>query len=411
MFHNLSYLFDKCLTDMATITPYLRTRNLKGPLYPVCIRVIHNRKSTEVRVQDVKIEPKYWDDDKKTVKASHDRATRFNRLISDERKRIEDNYYNLSDTKSNFNVVDIINSNVDQVDDISLTDYLRNYYNSNPDNISPGTLKYHKSFLNLWEENYGDLAIQEISRSLIEKFRNSLVKKGYKQNTIHVRLKILRKMLLRALNEGIIKSNPMASIKLKQERGVREYLTEDELLAIEEVDNLDVFNSLTRDVFLFGCYTGLRIGDICSLKRSDLKAENGFLRLVKKMGKTSDIVSFKLNKRAQEILEYHIEENENYVFPMLRKYKELNPDQERKKTESINASMNRALKNIAGEAEVEKSLSMHCGRHTFAVLSLSKGADIYVLSKVLGHSSISTTEIYAKIIDKRKDELTELWNS
>ena len=53
---------------------------------------------------------------------------------------------------------------------------------------------------------------------------------------------------------------------------------------------------------------------------------------------------------------------------------------------------------------------MHTARHTFAVLSIEKGGDLYVLSKMLGHTSVVTTEIYAKMVDKRKDELTELWN-
>ena len=255
------------------------------------------------------------------------------------------------------------------------------------------------------------MLISEISKGLIEEFRTYLVSTGMKINTIHVRLKVLRKMLIRAKNDGIINDNPMASITLKQEKGKREYLTEEELHLIEQVSGLDNFNSLTKDVFLFGCYTGLRIGDICTIKVSDLIIENDSIRINKKMGKTSDFVSFKLNHKAQEIADRFLDENLEYVFPMLNKYENLTLESERKKTESINASMNRALKNIANKAELKKSISMHCGRHTFAVLSLSKGADLYVLSKVLGHSSISTTEIYAKIIDKRKDELTDLWNN
>ena len=93
---------------MATFTPYLRTRNLKGPLYPVCIRVIHNRKSSEVVIPDIKIELRHWNKEKYIIKSSHPRATRFNRLISEERKRLEDNYYSLCDQNNAFDVKDII---------------------------------------------------------------------------------------------------------------------------------------------------------------------------------------------------------------------------------------------------------------------------------------------------------------
>jgi site-specific recombinase XerD len=125
------------------------------------------------------------------------------------------------------------------------------------------------------------------------------------------------------------------------------------------------------------------------------------------MGKTSEVISFNLSQMANDIVDKYIFEDEDLIFPLLRDYRG-------KTTESAigskNAMLNAYLKEVIAGCGIEKDISMHCARHSFAVNSLAMGADIYVLSKFLGHTSLATTEIYAKAVDKRKDELTKLWD-
>ena len=127
--------------------------------------------------------------------------------------------------------------------------------------------------------------------------------------------------------------------------------------------------------------------------------------------KTDEPLEFTLNKKAQTIADKYRYRKSDYIFPMLDKAVTTHEVEIKRKISSKNAYHNRILKNLFKKANITKAnLSFHSARHTYAVLSIEKGADLYVLSKVLGHNSISTTEIYAKMVDKRKDELTELWN-
>ena len=73
-------------------------------------------------------------------------------------------------------------------------------------------------------------------------------------------------------------------------------------------------------------------------------------------------------------------------------------------------SMNRALKRWVASAGINKNITLHTSRHTFATLLLTKGVDIYTTSKLLGHSKVSTTQVYAKIIDKKKEDAVDLLN-
>jgi site-specific recombinase XerD len=100
-------------------------------------------------------------------------------------------------------------------------------------------------------------------------------------------------------------------------------------------------------------------------------------------------------------------EDNDLIFPLLRGYKGNTIESA---IGSKNSMLNAYLKEIIAARGIEKNISMHCARHSFAVNSLAMGADIYVLSKCLGHLSMTATLIYSKAVDKRKDELTNLWN-
>ena len=151
---------------------------------------------------------------------------------------------------------------------------------------------------------------------------------------------------------------------------------------------------LTKQAFMFSCFTGLRISDIEQLKWSDIEQftdENGTAkyRIIKKMQKTQRIITYSLSREAVSWLP---ERTGNLVFQGL----------------VCRPNLNNQIRKWAESVGITKQISFHTARHTFATMMLTLGADIYTTSKLLGHSRISTTEIYAKIIDKKKDEAMNL---
>lgn len=403
---------DVCQTvSMGSIKATIRTRGISGDYYPIVIRIIHERKAKELKVKHYKVSKGEWDDKRGFVKLNNPRSTIINSVIKRELRRYEDVHDNLAALGKPFSLDDIITQVAVTTNNTkgTFSGYLKEYIDLNPDELSEGTLTYYRTTYKRWLEIFPDKRITEITENDIIQIRKHLISKGNNTNTVYKLLKTIRKMLHKARREKIIGINPFQDVQLKQEQGNREFLSKEEISLVKSVSCSNE-QSLSKDVFLFSCYTGLRFGDICLLKKEHIKRTQGGFRLQMVMGKTRELLSFKLNNYAIGLIQKYEEGQNELIFPLLTEKDTSSTIVQTKKIGSKNAYLNKLLKQVIKEAGISKNISMHCGRHTFAVLSLEMGGDIYVLSKMLGHSSISTTELYAKVVDKRKDELTELWN-
>jgi integrase len=139
---------------------------------------------------------------------------------------------------------------------------------------------------------------------------------------------------------------------------------------------------------LFGCYTGLRISDLRTLAWGDIQRDP--LQINKRQEKTERKAFVPLHAVAWGIIDdKRLHGYKDPVFPALTKSK---------------TNTNEYLKRWAKKAGIEKNIGWHTARHTFAVLSLESGAEIYTVSKLLGHTDVKTTQVYANATDKMKRE-------
>jgi len=233
-------------------------------------------------------------------------------------------------------------------------------------------------------------------------------------NTLVANLKIIRCIMNDAIRQGLIKrdDDPFFSFRMKNETTHKEYLTEAELVAVEKLSlPKGTKLALTRDMYVFSAYTGgIRISDILILKWKNFDGE----RLHFNMMKTNRDVMVKLPKKTLKIIKKYQPKKaqpESLVFPFI------NPDEDLTKPLIIhnaisrsNALINKNLKTIATKAKIEKNISFHTSRHTFATLALRKGIRIEYVSKLLGHASIEETQIYAKIVNEELDKAMEVFN-
>ena len=162
----------------------------------------------------------------------------------------------------------------------------------------------------------------------------------------------------------------------------REYLTIEEL---KRMIATPCKSAAVKQVFLFTCFTGLRLSDVRSLRWCDLSQQDGSYTLGVKMYKTEKMVYIPLSKLAMKWMpERGDKSGDDFVF------------------DSVPQSHNDYIAAWAKEAGITKHITHHCGRHTFATMLLSLGVDIYTVSKLLGHASLRHTQRYAKIVDQQK---------
>lgn len=194
-----------------------------------------------------------------------------------------------------------------------------------------------------------------------------------------------RAALNEAVKEKIIYGNPAVETgNYKTIESQREYLTLDELRKLAQTEcRYDVL----KRAFLFSCLTGLRWSDINNLKWNDVQQITNSFRIHFKQQKTKGQQYLDINQQARELMQ-GIGKPDERVFIGL----------------NYSSYMNVALQMWILKAGITKQITFHCARHTFAVLQLTLGTEIYTLSKMLGHSELKTTQIYAKIVDEKIKE-------
>lgn len=198
-----------------------------------------------------------------------------------------------------------------------------------------------------------------------------------------------------AVRAEIILSNPFDKIasveKIKVPEGSREYLTIDEIkkLIATKCKREDIKNA-----FLFSCFCGLRISDICAITWGQITKDGEQMRIQLQMQKTKDPLYLPISEQAQKYMPQRGTAGDNdHIFNM-----------------PGDRCCNVNIDKWAKAAGITKKVTFHVARHTFATMMLTLGADLYTTSKLLGHTKIETTQIYAKIVNKKKDEAVNLTN-
>lgn len=232
---------------------------------------------------------------------------------------------------------------------------------------------------------------------LCNTYRHRLTGKPISARTADTYCQTFRTMLNEAVREGLMDKNPWNRLetieKIKKPESKREYLTIDE---IRSMIATDCPNELVKRAYLFSCFTGLRISDVRNLRWGDIYHENGQTFVSVVMKKTTKPLYIPLSKQALKWMPNKDSDNSSdHVFGNLVNY----------------GNVNENLKKWAEAAGIRKHISYHTSRHTFATMMLTLGADLYTVSKLLGHSSVKHTQIYARIINRKKDEAVNLADS
>ena len=278
-----------------------------------------------------------------------------------------------------------------------------------------------------------DITVADITVELLTRFDNFLHKwenerdpgKLLHPNTIEVQFNILRTLVHRAIEVGIMEASkdPFLVFKYKGVKTIKEKLDDSEM---ERIINLELEEGSLiwhcKNYFLFSYYcAGIRAADLIQLRWGNVTASG---RLHYQMGKNHKERDLLLVEQAIEILRHYQREDAkamDYIFPLLSNDAEYagyvtQADKDRMRPElrhkmyqdisSKNALINKYLKKIAEKAEIEKPLSMHISRHSFAHIAQESGAESSAIKNILGHSNLATTERYMGSFDTTKTDET-----
>lgn len=254
-----------------------------------------------------------------------------------------------------------------------------------------------------------NLRFADIDIAFLKKYTHDQLLKGKKANTIGTDHKSLRSIIRNAISDGIVRpeNNPYLNFRITWQKTDRAKLNEEEIKAMEDLkleDGSLLFH--VRNMFMFSYYTaGTRFSDVLLLKWENIR--NG--RLFYKMAKTGDVQNIFITDRAQAILNYYKSldsKPHDCVFPLVLS-DELPSDYFglTRVISAKNALANKYLKKLAEKAGVDKNVSFHISRHSFAYMAITKTGNLYAVSKSLRHKNLETTQVYLKESDNKEADM------
>ncbi len=376
---------------------YLRSNyKNKDGLSPVMIRIYLNNERLPIGSSGVAVNPLQWDNDKNRLKGRTTEALQINLQLDNIQSGLQAIFRRM-ELSEHLSLEAIKSEYLGRKEDIdtilSLFEKHNNDFRSQVgiNKTAPTLQKYEnckRHFTNFLNSKYGrsDLKLSEVTPIVIHDFQVYLLSVAKcMHNTANKNLKLLKTIILLGRKIGIITHDPYREIRLHAESVDRGFLTDEEIHTIISKEITIPRLDLVRDIFIFSCFTGLAYIDVANLTEDNIIELEGQKWIMTKRQKTKISTNIILLDIPKMIIEkYASTRNDGKLLPILS-----------------NQKMNSYLKEIADICKINKNLTYHLARHTFATMSLNKGVPIETVSKMLGHNKIQTTQIYARITNKK----------
>lgn len=377
---------------------YLRSNYVnKDGKTPVMLRIYLNNERLSLGSTGIAVVQTQWDCVNEKIKGRTTEALSINLELDNIRNGLQNIYRKLEDSddlcleriKTEFLGKKVDIDTIMQLFDKHNADIAQQVGLS----IAPATLqKYNvckRRFAEFLQQNYkrSDLKLSELTFTVIREFDiylRTIV--GQNPNTATKTMKTFKTIVILGGKMGVIHHDPFLNHRFHLEPVNRGFLTDEEILKIANKQLGLQRLELVRDIFIFSCFTGLAYIDVANLTPHHIVTIGDKQWIMTQRQKTSVSTNVLLLDIPKSIIAKYGDQTyrEGKLFPMLS-----------------NQKTNAYLKEIADICGIKKNLTFHLARHTFATMSLSKGVPIESVSKMLGHTNIKTTQIYARITNKK----------
>lgn len=377
----------------------------------IYLRITLNQRRVNISLKR-KIDINLWNPTSQRLDCTSEMAQKINLDLNHIRSEVHRIYDQLRFEKRPFTVQEIKNIYLGENSKHKSFDDLIQYFNENLGHtLRPNILKQYQTSQRYMQDfihkrfRKKDIYLSDLDFGFIlgfEKFLKGFSPKQGQQsmghNTAMKHIKRLKRLITLAYRIEWIERDPFLNYRVRIKKTEREFLTDLELAAIEELSFSIRRLKIVRDLFIFSCYTGISYGDIVQLSKSNLVLGiDGALWISSKRIKTGVTFKIPILPRAGSIInEYQDSMSDSACDQLLPRLS--------------NQKLNSYLKEIADRAGIRKNLTFHMARHTFATtITLSNGVPIETVSKMLGHTKLATTQIYSRVVEKKiSDDMGKL---
>ena len=381
-----------------------RTKPNSNGLVPIYSRITVDGKRFESSTNRF-IEPLKWSAEANKMKGNTDEARSINSYLDILKGKVYDAQKELIHNNKPVNI-DTIKNKVTGTEQRSrmLIPIFQDHNNKVAtlvgQEFAPGTLERYKTSLShtiefmKWKYSFSDIDIKEIDHSFITEYEFWLrSERKCANNTAIKYIKNFKKIIKLCISNGWLDKDPFVNYKSKIREVERDFLTQEEVQDIYSKTFATERLNQVKDIFVFSCFTGLAYIDVKNLTQSNISIGiDGGKWIFTHRQKTETASRIPLLPIPQELILKYANHpqciNDEKLLPVLS-----------------NQKMNSYLKEIADVCGIQKDLTFHIARHTFATtVTLTNGVPIESVSKMLGHKNLRTTQHYAKILDIKVSE-------
>jgi integrase len=392
------------------------SRDKKIPiLLRVSINSEHDYFNTGRRIKET-----HYDKETKSVKSGIDGHSELDSFITRQKGRVEkiiSDFEKKGEVATLFKVKQIYEQETGKVKSLCFYEFVEETikWEREYTSISGSTLDNYDKEIKKLKLYKRKLSIHDIDKKFLEQYKSHILETlGHAKNTAYHAMCFLRKYTKKLFDDGKISPYPFAKFQVGSPFEVDpDYLEPEELTKLHDLyDSGELLKVVKKseskycrykefnigeryqDVlkyFLVACYTGLRHSDIKTLRREHIKGKFVVKEMVKGREGRRKTVRIPVRKRLLSL----IDNTKGLLF---------------EKPVMEDSQTNKYLKAIMEAAGIDKHITFHCARHSFAIISLLLGVKIEVVSDILGHSELTTTQRYARVVDRLREQEMNKWD-
>lgn len=376
--------------------------------YPLMLRICKDGKK-KYQSLGISVLPRYWDFIRNKPKPNCPNKEYIQKIILDKQTELQQRMLEFNSEQKEYTTTTLLNDENKKFELKTVSQFYQELIEQCKSNDKCGNRLIYKSSYNslkVFTKNQLDIPFSAIDVSWLNKYEKWLRSKGNKETTMSLMFRTLRSAYNKAIKAKCARKSdyPFDEYKINKfdTKTQKRAIAKTEVLKFtKEVDNIGKrqYVQLSKDIFIFSYLCGgINFTDIANLTKANIT--DGRLHYIRQ--KTGKLIKLGISAEAMQIIKKYESESKGYLFPILNTNIHKTPLQKQNRIHKMLGKINKNLKLIAAQLNVDANMTTYVARHSFASVLKKSGVSIALISEALGHSDLSTTQVYLDSFDNEQ---------
>ena len=383
-------------------------KTLANGEYPLMLRICKDGKK-KYQSLGISVLPRYWDFTRNKPKPNCPNKEYIQKIILDKQTELQQRMLEFNSEQKEYTTTTLLNDENKRFELKTVCQFYQELIEQCKNNNKCGNRLIYKGSYNslkVFTKNQLDIPFSAIDISWLNKYEKWLRSKGNKETTMSLMFRTLRSAYNKAIKAKCARKSdyPFDEYKINKfdTKTQKRAIAKTEVLKFtKEVDNIGKrqYVQLSKDIFIFSYLCGgINFTDIANLTKVNIT--NGRIHYIRQ--KTGKLIKLGISEEAMQIIKKYESESKGYLFPILNANIHKTPLQKQNRIHKMLGKINKNLKLIAAQLNVDANMTTYVARHLFASVLKKSGVSIALISEALGHSDLSTTQVYLDSFDNEQ---------